>query len=156
MSKLTWRTFIYDIVLNIKTYHKWITPRIFNVILRRPLVVIHKIVAYEGIINLNFSRSFKKKSALKEFLTDPQKTAAIIQDVAFIFDKAALEHSLFSWLALDIGSSWYSQVDGSTWYVLQHWTLLDYQPTPGTGIRMTTEKEQEDRAKRVFWWWAEN
>lgn len=98
----------------------------------------------------------KKKSVLKEFLTDPQKTAVIIQDVAFIFDKAALEHSLFSWLALDIGSSWYSQVDGSTWYVLQHWTLLDYQPTPGTGIRMTTEKEQEDRAKRVFWWWAEN
>lgn len=62
-------------------------------ILWRPLVVIHKIIAYEGIIDLNFSRSFEKISA--ERIPDrSSKNSCILKDVAFISDKAALEHLL--------------------------------------------------------------
>lgn len=62
------------------------------------MVVIHKIITYKKIIDLNSSRAFEKKNlVLKEFLADPShKTASFYKMLqlknAFISNKAQLGH----------------------------------------------------------------
>lgn len=59
------------------------------------MVVIHKIIAYKVVTDVNFSRSFEKYNA-KKFLTYLHKTPALYKmlqlEDAFISSKTQLEH----------------------------------------------------------------
>lgn len=130
MSKLTWRTLTYDIVLNIKTYIiNELLPEFSTWLFGDLWLSVTKLSHMRELL-ISILVDLLKKISAERIPDRSSKNSCILKDVAFISDKAALEHllkpSLSSWLALGIGSYWYSQVYGSTWYVLQHWTLLDY------------------------------
>ena len=162
MSILAGRTFTQDMASDIKLYIiNELLPEFSTEFFGDLLLSFTKSLHTRKLLTSILVKLWKKFSA-ERILTDPHKTAVLHKMLqltgAFISNKARLEHFqkpfCSSWLAFGIGRSWCSSVYGSTWYVFQHWAPPGCQPAPGAGIVMATQRGQNDRAKKVFSWWA--